>query len=60
MNEPQLGFRFLTLVAQPCNDIGKQAANLLIERIEAPEAARRTLRPALLLRWVNRVERQHE
>jgi LacI family transcriptional regulator len=42
----------LTLVAQPCNDIGKQAANLLIERIDAPEAARRTLRlsPTLKVR----------
>ncbi len=34
----------LTLVAQPCNDIGQQAANLLVERIADPEGARQTLR----------------
>ena len=34
----------LTLVAQPCNDIGQQAANLLIERIADPTGERRTLR----------------
>ncbi len=33
----------LTLVAQPCEDIGKQAAILLMERIAAPDGARRTL-----------------
>jgi LacI family transcriptional regulator len=42
----------LTLIAQPCNDIGQQAANLLIERIADPKGARRTLRldPALKVR----------
>lgn len=40
----------LTLVAQPCNDIGQQAAELLIERIAKPDGARRTLRLAPSLR----------
>jgi len=34
----------LTLVAQPCVEIGRQAAFLLMERIAAPEGARRTVR----------------
>lgn len=40
----------LTLVAQPCNDIGQQAAELLIDRIASPDAKRRTLRLAPSLR----------
>ena len=34
----------LTLVAQPVAEIGQRAAFLLMERIAAPEGARRTLR----------------
>jgi LacI family transcriptional regulator len=34
----------LTLVAQPCANIGRRAAYLLIERIAAPDGARRTIR----------------
>jgi LacI family transcriptional regulator len=34
----------LTLVAQPCLEIGKRAAFLLMERIAAPHGARRTIR----------------
>jgi LacI family transcriptional regulator len=34
----------LTLVAQPCAEIGKRAAFLLMERIAAPQGARRTIR----------------
>ena len=34
----------LTLVAQPVVEIGQRAAFLLMERIAAPEGARRTLR----------------
>jgi LacI family transcriptional regulator len=34
----------LTLVAQPCLEIGKRAAFLLMERIAAPKGARRTIR----------------
>jgi LacI family transcriptional regulator len=34
----------LTLVAQPCVEIGRRAAFLLMERIAAPEGARRTIR----------------
>ena len=34
----------LTLVAQPCEEIGRRAAFLLMERIAAPEGARRTVR----------------
>ncbi len=33
----------LTLVAQPCTEIGRRAAFLLMERIAAPEGARRTI-----------------
>ncbi|GLR87842.1 LacI family DNA-binding transcriptional regulator [Bradyrhizobium iriomotense] len=33
----------LTLVAQPCAEIGRRAAFLLMERIAAPEGARRTI-----------------
>ena len=33
----------LTLVAQPCVEIGKHAAALLMERIAKPESARRTI-----------------
>lgn len=42
----------LTLVAQPCNDIGQQAANLLINRIADPGGARQTLQlePSLKIR----------
>jgi LacI family transcriptional regulator len=34
----------LTLVAQPCDEIGRGAAFLLMEWIAAPEGARRTAR----------------
>jgi LacI family transcriptional regulator len=34
----------LTLVAQPCAEIGRQAAFLLMARIATPEGARRTVR----------------
>jgi LacI family transcriptional regulator len=34
----------LTLVAQPCAEIGRRAAFLLMERIAAPEGARRTIK----------------
>ena len=34
----------LTLVAQPCANIGRRAAYLLVERIAAPDGARRTIR----------------
>jgi LacI family transcriptional regulator len=34
----------LTLVAQPCVEIGRRAAFLLMERIAAPRGARRTIR----------------
>jgi len=34
----------LTLVAQPCAEIGRRAAFLLMERIAAPQGARRTIR----------------
>ena len=42
----------LTLVAQPCAEIGRQAAALLGERIADPQGARRTVRllPSLSLR----------
>jgi LacI family transcriptional regulator len=42
----------LTLVEQPCNALGLQAAALLVERIGSPDAARRTIRlePTLRLR----------
>ncbi len=42
----------LTLVAQPCAEIGRQAAALLVERIADPQGARRTVRllPSLSLR----------
>jgi LacI family transcriptional regulator len=42
----------LTLVAQPCEEIGRRAAFLLMERIAAPEGQRRTVRlgAALTLR----------
>jgi len=42
----------LTLVAQPCEEIGRRAAFLLMERIAAPQGARRTIRldAALTLR----------
>jgi LacI family transcriptional regulator len=33
----------LTLVAQPCEEIGRRAASLLIERIAAPKGERRTI-----------------
>jgi LacI family transcriptional regulator len=40
----------LTLVAQPCQEIGRRAAALLIERIAAPDGAPRSLRlPAALI-----------
>jgi len=34
----------LTLVAQPCEEIGRRAAILLMERIAAPDGLRRSLR----------------
>jgi LacI family transcriptional regulator len=34
----------LTLVAQPCDEIGRRAAALLVERIAAPDGQRRTIR----------------
>ena len=34
----------LTLIAQPCAEIGRQAAALLVERIADPEGPRRTVR----------------
>jgi LacI family transcriptional regulator len=40
----------LTLVAQPCAEIGRQAAALLVERITAPEGTRRSVRLAPELR----------
>lgn len=42
----------LTLVEQPCEDLGRQAAALLIERIGLPDGQRRTVRlePTLRLR----------
>ena len=40
----------LTLVAQPCEEIGRRAAFLLMERIAAPEGARRTVRLDAALR----------
>jgi LacI family transcriptional regulator len=36
----------LTLVAQPCAEIGRQAAALLVERITTPEGPRRSVRLA--------------
>jgi LacI family transcriptional regulator len=33
----------LTLVAQPCAEIGRRAAFLLMERIAAPQGSRRTI-----------------
>jgi LacI family transcriptional regulator len=42
----------LTVVAQPCQEIGREAASLLIERITKPDGKRRTIRlkPQLVLR----------
>jgi LacI family transcriptional regulator len=40
----------LTLIAQPCEEIGRRAAFLLMERIAAPEGARRTVRLDAMLR----------
>ena len=40
----------LTLVAQPCEEIGRRAAFLLMERIAAPDGARRTVRLDATLR----------
>jgi LacI family transcriptional regulator len=40
----------LTLVAQPCEEIGKRAASLLMERIAAPQGAPRTIRLDAALR----------
>ncbi|MDR3493265.1 MAG: LacI family DNA-binding transcriptional regulator [Ancalomicrobiaceae bacterium] len=40
----------LTLVAQPCDEIGRQAAALLIERIGSSQGARRTIRLDCTLR----------
>ena len=40
----------LTLVAQPCEEIGRRAAFLLMERIVAPSGARRTVRLDAALR----------
>jgi LacI family transcriptional regulator len=36
----------LTLLAQPCGEIGRQAAALLVERITTPEGTRRSVRLA--------------
>lgn len=40
----------LTLVAQPCAEIGRQAASLLVERIRAPEAPPRQVQLAAELK----------
>jgi LacI family transcriptional regulator len=42
----------LTLLAQPCSELGRQAAALLVERIGSPDGERRTVRlePTLRLR----------
>lgn len=42
----------LTVVAQPCQEIGRDAASLLIERITKPDGKRRTIRlkPRLVVR----------
>ncbi len=42
----------LTVVAQPCQEIGREAASLLIERITKPDGKRRTIRlkPRLVVR----------
>jgi LacI family transcriptional regulator len=42
----------LTLMAQPCNEIGRQAADLLVKRIASPDSRPRTVRlsPALRVR----------
>jgi len=40
----------LTLVEQPCIELGRQAASLLIERIAAPDGARRSVRLEAALR----------
>jgi LacI family transcriptional regulator len=40
----------LTLVAQPCEEIGRRAAFLLMERIAAPDGVRRTVRLDATLR----------
>lgn len=42
----------LTVIAQPCQEIGREAASLLIERITKPDSARRTIRlkPRLVVR----------
>jgi LacI family transcriptional regulator len=39
----------LTLVEQPCTELGRQAAALLVERIAAPKGARRSVRLAAKL-----------
>jgi len=42
----------LTLVEQPCTELGRQAAALLVERIASPDGIRRSVRlePTLRLR----------
>jgi LacI family transcriptional regulator len=40
----------LTLLAQPCEEIGRRAASLLVERIASPGGERRTIRLAAALR----------
>ena len=42
----------LTVIAQPCQEIGREAASLLIERITKPDGKRRTIRlkPQLVVR----------
>jgi LacI family transcriptional regulator len=42
----------LTVIAQPCQEIGREAASLLMERIAAPDGKRRTIRlkPRLVMR----------
>ena len=39
----------LTLVAQPCQEIGKRAASLVMERIAAPDGERQSLQLATTL-----------
>jgi LacI family transcriptional regulator len=39
----------LTLVEQPCTELGRQAAALLVERIAAPQGARKSVRLAAKL-----------
>ena len=49
----------LTVVAQPCREIGREAAALLIERIGALDGKRRTIRlkPELIVQDLLRLQR---